>query len=330
MPEHVEGGTGTDVLLTREQLLFLGRYAAIDASPCSPFGGRSGTDALAQPALEDLFRRGLLHPQGVEPRLLAAVTLLRGATAFGAIEVRADGPQAEAALYFSAEGACALLSHARGLRLVSPPPTASVDALVREAFGAGTRRAVELAFDLPASDSRVLAAALDLLRRDALAGLIDAKAEPLREERLVAWLARRGLGPQWLAPHVAALFERRGLVFDLHGVRGAIEGLVARGLLAHRHDHLDAGPSLRGVVAHLLLLDRVVVLSVGSAAPGLPSVRADVLVLKASSGALLLLEPYAHGFVHWAAPSAAAARALAASFLSGTGLPAQARDAESA
>ena len=119
-------------------------------------------------------------------------------------------------------------------------------------------------------------------------------------------------------------------MFDLHGVHGAIEGLVARGLLARRNARLDAGPSLRGVVQHLLLLDRVVVLSAGSAAPSLPSVRADVLVLKASSGALLLLEPYAHGFVHWAAPSAAAARALAASFLSGAGLSAQARDAESA
>ena len=119
-------------------------------------------------------------------------------------------------------------------------------------------------------------------------------------------------------------------MFDLHGVHGAVEGLLARGLLARRNGQLDAGPSLRGVVQHLLLLDRVIVLSAGSAAPGLPSVRADVLVLKASSGALLLLEPYAHGFVHWAAPSAAAARALAASFLAGTGLPAQAGDAESA
>ena len=70
MPLQATGGTGADVLLTREQLLFLGRYAAIDASFCSPFAGRSATDVLAQPALEDLFRRGLLHAQGVEPRLL--------------------------------------------------------------------------------------------------------------------------------------------------------------------------------------------------------------------------------------------------------------------
>jgi hypothetical protein len=320
MPQraHATTGTGTDVLLTREQLLFLGRYAAIEASPCSPFFGQSGTDVLAQPALEDLFRRGLLHPQGVEPRLLATLTLLKGATAFGGIEVRADRPQAEASLYFSAEGACALLSHARGLRLVSPPPAASVDALVREAFGAGTRRAADLALDLPASDSRVLAAALDLLRRDTLAGLVDAKPEPLREERLVAWLARRDLGAQWLTPHVAALFERRGLVFDLHSVHGAIQGLLGRGVLA-RNGLLCEGPSLRPLVRLLLLLDRVVLLHAGRAAPGLPTVRADILVVKASSAALLLLEPYGQGFVHWAVPSAAAARTLAASFLDGAG-----------
>jgi hypothetical protein len=308
--------TAIDVLLTREQLLFLGRYAAVAASPCSPFFGDAGTDALPQPALEDLFRRGLLHPQGVEPRLLSALALLKGADTFGGIEVRADRPQAEAVCYFSAEGSCALHSHARGLRVVSPASAASFDALLREAFGAGSRRAIDLALDLPASDSRVLAAALDLMRRDALARLIDAKPEPLREERLVAWLARRDLEAPWLTRHLALLLDRRGLVFDLGAVRGASEGLLARGLLTRDgKGQLSATASLRPLVRHLLLLDRVVELRAGRAVPGGPLVRVDILVAKATSPTLLLLEPHGFGFVHWTVPSAAAARRLAASLL---------------
>lgn len=305
-----------DVLLTPEQLLFLGRYAEGEASPCSPFFGKAAAETLPGPALDDLFRRGLLTPQAVEPRLLWALGVLKSAGACGGIEVRADEPQAEAACYFSPAGACALLSHAGGLRLVSPPPRASLDALVREAFGTGTRRVHDLALDLPASDSRVLAGALDLLRRSALAGLLDARPEPLSQERLAAWLARRDLAAQWLTPHVAPLLERGGLAFDPHSVPGAIEGLVARGLLCRTRGRLlGAGKGLGPLVRHLLLLDRVVALRAGRADAGRTPERVEILAVKASSPALLLIEPYGRGFVHWSAASAAAARSLAATLL---------------
>jgi hypothetical protein len=304
-----------DVLLTEEQLHYLGRYAQCEPSACSPFFGVTPPETLPQAALDDLTGRELLGPEGVEPSLLWTLELVKAAPACGGLSVRADAPQAELACYLSGEYSASLINTARGLRLVSPLPAGDLLMLLEDVLGTGSRREAAFSAELAASESRALAGALDLMRRDALRWTLDDRGEPLREDALAAWLSRGGWPAQWLTPHLGALLDRRGRGFDAANVAGAIAGLVDRSLFSRAAADLVPSAEVAALVRPLALLDRVIELRAVREQSGAPVAAAEVVLVRAHSPGLLLWELGPGGSVQWLTPTAAEAAELAARLL---------------
>jgi hypothetical protein len=300
-----------DVVLTREQLHYLGRYVSGAPSACSPFHGVRPPEELPPPALDDLVARRLLGPKGVEPRLLRALERLHGAEAFGGLALRGDALETEGVSFFAGADSVALVNVAPGLRVVSPAPAGELAALLEQLLGSGSRRDASLDVALGVSESRVLAAALDLLRRESLRDLVDGAAEPVREAALSAWILRDDPSAQWLSRHLAPLLARRGGSFEPRSVPPLVAQLVGRGLLAAGEDGLGPGAALAPLVRRMALLDRVFDLRAGRVAGGASPVAADIVVVKADSGALLLWEAGPDGSLRWVTPSADEAKATA-------------------
>jgi hypothetical protein len=294
---------GCDVVLTREQLHYLGRYVPGAPAACSPFHGVRPPEALPQPALDDLVARRLLGPKGVEPLLLRALERLHGAEAFGGLALRGDALETEGVSFFAGADSVALVNVAPGLRVVSPVPAGELSALLGQLLGSGSRSDAALDVALGVSESRVLAAALDLLRREALRDLVEGSAEPVREADLAGWILRGEHPAQWLSGHLTPLLARRGGSFEPRSVPPLVVQLVERTLLVAGADGLEPGPALAPLVRRMALLDRVLELRAGRAAPGATSVAADLLVVKADSGALLLWEAEPNGSLRWVTPS---------------------------
>jgi hypothetical protein len=301
-----------DVVLTREQLHYLGRYVAGAPAACSPFHGVRPPEELPAPALDDLVARRLLGPRGVEPRLLWALERLHGAEAFGGIALRGEALETEGVSFFAGADSVALVNVAPGLRVVSPAPAGELAALLEQLLGSGSRRDASLDVALGVSESRVLAAALDLLRRESLRDLVGGKAEPVREEALTAWILRDDPSAQWLGRHLAPLLARRGGGgFEPRSVPSLVAQLVERGLLVAGEGGLGPGAALAPLVRRMALLDRVFDLRAGRAAGGASPVAADIVVVKADSGTLLLWEAGPDGSLRWVTPSADEAKVTA-------------------
>jgi hypothetical protein len=300
-----------DVVLSRDQLHYLGRYVAGEPSACSPFHGVRPPEALPQRALDDLVTRRMLGPDGVEPNLLGVLARLHGARAFGGLALRGDVLESEGVSFFAGAESVALVNVAQGLRVVSPVPVAELAALLGQVLGTGSRRDATLDVALGVSESRVLAAALDLMRRQALRDLVDGLAEPVREPALAAWILRNDDSAQWLSGHLAPLVARRGGSFEPRSVPPLVAQLAGRGLLVAGEDGLGPGPALAPLVRRMALLDRVLELRAGRATGGTSAVAADIVVVKADSGVLLLWEAEPDGSLRWLTPSPDEARETA-------------------
>jgi hypothetical protein len=301
-----------DVVLTREQLHYLGRYVAGAPAACSPFHGVLPPEELPVPAIEDLVARRLLGPRGVEPQLLRALERLHGAEAFGGIALRGDTLESEGVSFFAGADSVALVNVAPGLRVVSPVPAGELAALLEHLLGSGSRRDVALDVALGVSESRVLASALDLLRRESFQELVGASAQPVTGATLTAWILRDDPSAQWLSHHLAPLLARRGGGgFEPRSVPPLVEQIVGRGLLVEREGGLAAGAALAPLVRRMALLDRVLELRAGRATGVASPVATDIVVVRADSGTLLLWEAGADGSLRWVTPSADEARQTA-------------------
>jgi hypothetical protein len=291
-----------DVVLTREQLHYLARYAAGETSACSPFRRVAPPETLPPPALDDLVRRRLLGPAGVEPRLLRVLAGLRVAAAFGGIGVRGDALEAEGVCFFSGTRSAAIVNVAAGLRVVSPAPVGELRVLLDEVLGYGSHRASTLDVALGFSESRVLAATLDLLRREALRDLVDGTAQRVRESDVAGWILRDAHPSQWLSGHLAVLLGHAGGSFEPRSVPPLVVQLAGRGLLATGDGGLSPGPTLVPLVRGLALLDRALELSAGRDDGRAPS-SAHLVAVRADSGAVLLWEAQPDGSLRWVTPS---------------------------
>jgi hypothetical protein len=309
-------GTACDVVLTREELHYLGRYVAGESSVCSPFREVRPPESLPQPALDDLVTRRLLGPDGVAPELLRALERLHGAEAFGGFALRGDVLESEGVCFFAGRDSVGLLNVAPGLRLVAPAPTGEITSLLGEALGPGNGRPIGLDVTLGLLESRVLAAAVDLLRREALGGMVDGRAEPVDEEALAAWILRPQHDAQWLSRHLAPLLARQGgRTFEPRSIGPLVGQLAGRGFLVAGEGGFAAGPALASLVRRMMLLDRVLELRAGRAAPGGTRMAADLVAVKADSGALLLWEVDGQGALRWVTPTSGETKAIATRLL---------------
>ena len=304
-------GAVYDVVLTREQLHYLARYVAGGPSPASPFHGVTPPESLPQPALDDLVARKLLGPEGVEPGLFRVMGRLHQAEAFAGFAVRGDVLESEAVTFFAGAESVVLVHVAGGLRVVSPAPAAHLQELVDGLIGRGRRRDVALDAALGVSESRVLAAAVDLLRRESLGSLLDAPVAPVMDGTIADWIAREAPSAQWLVGHIAPLLARRGGAFEPRSVPALVAQLVGRGLLVAGANGLEPGAALAPLVRRMALLDHALELRAGRAPAGAPPVTADLVMVRADSGTVLLWEAQPDGSLRWVTPSADEAKETA-------------------
>jgi hypothetical protein len=302
---------GCDVVLTRDQLHYLARYVAGAPTAVSPFHGVTPPDSLPQAALDDLVARKLLGPEGVEPGHFGVLGRLHQAEAFGGFALRGDALESEAVTFFAGAESVALVHVAGGLRVVSPAPTAPLQELIEGLVGSGRRRDVALDAALGLSESRVLAAAVDLLRRESLGSLLDTPVAPVMNVTIADWIARESPSAQWLVGHVAPLVARRGGSFEPRSVPALVAQLVGRGLLVAGAEGLEPGAALAPLVRRMALLDHVLELRAGRSSAGAPPVTADLVMVRADSGTLLLWEAQPDGSVRWVTPSPDEARETA-------------------
>ena len=304
-------GAGYDVVLTHDQLHYLARYVAGAPSEASPFHGVRPPESLPQPVLDDLVARKLLGPEGVEPGLLRVLGRLLQAEAFAGFALGGERLESEAVTFFAATDSVALVNVAGGLRVVSPAPTARLQEILDGLLGSGPGRDAALDAALGGSESRVLAAAVDLLRRESLGDLLDAPAEPVTETAIAAWIAREAPSAQWLIGHIAPLLARRGGTFEPRSVPALVAQLAGRGLLVAGESGLEPGAVLAPLVRRMALLDHVLELRAGRAHAGAPPVAADIVMVRADSGTILLWEAQPDGSLRWVTPSADEAKETA-------------------
>jgi hypothetical protein len=296
-------GPVCDVVLTREQLHYLARYVTGEPSSCSPFHGVPPPESLTQPALDDLVSRRLLGPAGVAPGLLRTLERLHGAAAFGGMALRGDALESEGLTFFGQGGTVALVNQGVGLRVISPLPGGEITALLGSVLGVGSRRDVALDVSLGVSESRVLAAALDLWRRESLRELLDGRAEPVCEAALAPWIQPTSHTAQWVTGHIAPLLARRGGTFEPRSVPPLVAQLEGRGLLQKAGEGLTASPAIEPLVRRLALLDRGVELRGGRVANGGPPLSVDIVMVRGDSGTVLLWEAQPDGSIRWVTPS---------------------------
>lgn len=311
MRRALSQGAGYDVVLTRDQLHYLARYVGGVPSAASPFHEVAPPESLPQPALDDLVARKLLGPEGVEPGLLRVLGRLHQAEAFGGFSLGGDGIESEGVCFFAGADSVALVHVAGGLRVLSPAPTADLARLLDARLGSGPGRDVALDAALGVSESRVLAAALDLLRRQSLADLVDAPGEPVTDAAIAAWIAREAPSAQWLVGHLSPLLARRGGSFEPRSVPALVAQLAGRGLLVAGAKGLEPGAVLAPLVRRMALLDHVLDLRAGRTPAGAPPVTAEIVMLRADSGTILLWEAQPDGSLRWVTPSADEAKETA-------------------
>jgi len=307
-------GAVCDVVLTRDQLHYLARYVVGSPSPASPFHDVTPPESLPQPALDDLVARRLLGPQGVEPTFFGVLDRLHRAEAFGGFALCGDALESETVTFFAGAESVAVVTVAAGLRVVAPAPTA-LQPRLDEVIGAGRRRDVALDEALGLSESRVLAAAVDLLRRESLGAFLDAGAAPVVDGTIAAWIARESPSAQWLVGHIAPLLARHGGSFEPRSVSALVAQLVGRGLLVAGAQGLEPGAALAPLVRRMALLDHVMELRAGRAPAGAHPTTADIVMVRADSGTILLWEAQPDGSLRWVTPSADEAKETATRLL---------------
>jgi hypothetical protein len=236
---------------------------------------------------------------------------LHQAGAFAGFALRGDVLESEAVTFFAGAESVALVHVAAGLRVVSPAPAALLQELIDGLVGSGRRRDVALDAALGLSESRVLAAAVDLLRRESLGTLLDTPVAPVMDVTIADWIARESPSAQWLVGHVAPLLARRGGSFEPRSVPALVAQLVGRGLLVAGAEGLEPGAALAPLVRRMALLDHVLELRAGRSSAGAPPVTADLVMVRADSGALLLWEAQPDGSLRWVTPSPDEARETA-------------------
>jgi len=140
---------------------------------------------------------------------------------------------------------------------------------------------------------------------------VDAPPEPATTAAIAAWIARGSPSAQWLVGHIAPLLERQGSAFEPRSVPALVAQLAQRGLLVAGEGGLEPGAALAPLVRRMALLDHVLELRAGSAPTGGPRVTADLVMVRADCGTVLLWEAQPDGSLRWVAPSPDEARETA-------------------
>ncbi|WP_317440817.1 hypothetical protein [Streptomyces collinus] len=249
----------TAMELDVDRELFRGLSASLHGAhgPLSPWKGVSRT--LTPQLRGRLKELGALDLDPAGAPLRSTVAAIAAATGTTTVSLAATGVLVAYIAYAAAGHDTVALSATAEegtFRLTDPAPTDELVDLVAGTIGRSPIRGMDLSLDLPIDDAFVLAALVDMQRRNALSDLVNgdvAAIRPVELERLRAFLtepARRGL---WLVDAVAmACGEDPSRAAA--GVEDSVSRLVmADAVAATPTTAVPAGP-WAGSACHFLLL----------------------------------------------------------------------------
>ena len=304
-----------DVVLTREQLHYLGAVrVGRSRRPARLSRGARRRRTLPPPALDDLVARaGCWARRASSPGSCGPSSGCTGRRRSAASPCAVTRSRPRASASSAGADSVALVNVAPGLRVVSPaaggrargPPRRSCSA---RAPGATRRSTWRSACRSRASSPRPSTSCGESRSGTSSTGRRSPSARPA----LAAWILRDDPSAQWLSGHLAPLLARRGGTFE--PAQRAAARRAARGAGPARRGRRRPGGRARRSrrsCAGWRCSTASLELRAGRATGGASPVAADIVVVKADSGALLLWEAEPDGSLRWVTPSADEAKETA-------------------
>ncbi|MCJ7436026.1 MAG: hypothetical protein MUO77_21320 [Anaerolineales bacterium] len=194
-----------NVLVTRDELLYLSKRTAGQPTAISPFAKMQNVEAVQR-----VPSAALANPDGsVRAEVTPALDTLTKAQSLGFVSYSGGEAGFEASVYYPAAGQpAALMVNQDGYRLQSPPYIADWITTLGQLVGESIVKSVEVEWELDIQEAWILFGIIDGARRQILKRL----AENNRPETIlipVGEIAQnlKGENPQWLAPYFAASHE---------------------------------------------------------------------------------------------------------------------------
>jgi len=214
-----------------EHLFTLGQISGQNLSPVSPF--RYGKEADAKEGIAQLAALGICDAQGsVTADKKDAVLSLAGADAFTRIYLTTPQRVIEYIAYFAPDGKIAGLTNDEGMQLITyPAPNDAMLELIRQTIGFSIYRSSSFTAQLNRAETLVLAAMIDLERKEMLRKFADSKVA----ERIVVSakdvLEMLKVPPgniQWLSSAFVDLFSQEHIPKS-GDIDGLFQSLAAKG-----------------------------------------------------------------------------------------------------
>lgn len=216
-----------------ELLTTLGKISGKTLSPVSPF--RYGNETNAEGGVSELAALGICDANGVVAAdKKIAVTSLAEADAFTRIYLTTSQRIIEYIAYFAPDGKIVGLTNDGGMQLITfPAPNDAMLELVRQTIGFSLYRSSSFTAQLNRAETLVLAAMIDLERKEMLRKFADSKTAERIDVSQKDVLEMLKVPPgtiQWLSSAFVDLFSPEHIPKpdDLAGV---FESLVKKGLV---------------------------------------------------------------------------------------------------
>lgn len=202
-----------------------------------------------------------------------------------------------------------------GVNLLSPVPERTVLDLLGHHVGVAPFRSIILDATLGEADALVLAALIDLRRRELLGALLDRQSEAagsMPRSAIVDWVATKEPGAQWLISRLCQFFAKENAP-SVAEVQSGIDRCVAEGYATvPAKGMICATEKIDSTARQLVLLSNRILLSATSlAANGENSITLSLEVLQSGLSGLLLLDRTGPGRIRLAGVSAQLVLALA-------------------
>lgn len=229
-----------------EHLATLGKISGKTLSPVSPF--RYGSENNTGGGIPDLAALGICDKGGViAPEKKDAVTALAEADAFTRIYLTTPQRIIEYIAYFTQDGKIVGLTNDGGMQIVTfPAPNNAMLELVRQTIGFSIYRSSSFTAQLNRAETLVLAAMIDLERKEMLRKFADSKTAERIEISQKDVLEMLKVPPgsiQWLSSAFVDLFSSERIPKP-EEITGIFESLAEKGLVTgsgKKHSLSDDG-----------------------------------------------------------------------------------------
>ena len=229
-----------------ELLATLGKISGKTLSPVSPF--RYGKETDEKGSIAELASLGICDAQGtITADKMEVVSSLAGADAFTRIYLTTPQRIIEYISYFSPAGKIVGLTNDEGMQIItSPAPNDAMLELIRQTIGFSLYRSTSFSAQMNRAETLVLAAMIDLERKEMLRKFADDKvaeriAVSAKDVREMLKVPPGNI--QWLSSAFVDLFSQEHIP-ESGNIDGIFQSLAAKGLItgsSKRYSLADEG-----------------------------------------------------------------------------------------